>query len=346
LKYHLQTLAETGARWSDFGPYVPCLSPTGAVAFQATLPSGGSGLYLAEANTVHCLFELGFGPFSHFYSHPDLNQSQALCFYATLPNRVAGVYLSEGKQLTPLAETGKVFEEIGPLGPTLNENGEVAFRANLKNGQAGIFKASAQHGLSEIAKTGEDFSGFQGLPVISSSGEVLFRADLKNGKAGLFYWRSGQMMPLILTGEKCAELGAFPAWNAAGQVVFAATLHSGESGIFRLQTDQPSQTLKQIFSIASGFSHFRGALVNKAGKIIFFATPRGGQLGLFTGPDPVQDKLIGIGDSWQAAKVTEKMAEKVTDFALNAVSFNQQGQIALRIKLSNGQGLILRADPA
>ncbi len=346
MKYHLQTLAETGARWNDFGPYVPCLSQTGAVAFQATLSSGSSGLYLAQGNTVRCLFESGFGHFSHFYSHPDLNQSQVLCFYAALPNRVAGVYLSEGKQLTPLAETGKTFEEIGPLGPTLNENAEVAFRANLKNGQAGIFKASAQHGLSEIAKTGDRFSGFQGLPVINPSGEVLFRADLNNGAAGLFYWHSGQMIPLILTGERFAELGAFPAWNAEGQVVFAATLHSGESGIFRLQTDQPNQTLKQALSIESGFSHFRGALLNDAGQIIFFATPKGGQLGLFTGPDPVQDKLIGIGDSWQAAKVTEKVAEKVTEFALNSVSFNQQGQIALRLKLSNGQGLILRADPA
>jgi hypothetical protein len=119
-------------------------------------------------------------------------------------------------------------------------------------------------------------------------------------------------------------------------------LHSGESGIFRQQTNQPNQTLKQMLSIESGFSHFRGALVNDAGQIIFFATPRGGQLGLFTGPDPVQDKLLGIGDSWQAGKVTEK----VTEFALNTVSFNQQGQIALRLKLSNGQGLILRADPA
>ncbi|MGE3727168.1 MAG: choice-of-anchor tandem repeat NxxGxxAF-containing protein [Candidatus Sericytochromatia bacterium] len=346
MKYHLQTLAETGARWSDFGPYVPCLSPTGAVAFQATLPAGGSGLYLAQANAVHCLFESDLGPFSHFYSHPDLNQSQALCFYAVLPNRVAGVYLSEGKQLTPLAETGKTFEEIGPLGPTLNTHGEVAFRANLKNGQVGIFKASAQHGLSEIAKTGECFSGFQGLPVIKASGEVLFRADLNNGKAGLFYWHGGKITPLILTGERFSQLGAFPDWSAEGQVVFAAMLHSGESGIFRLQADQPSQTLKQIFSIESGFSHFRGALVNDAGKIIFFATPKGGQLGLFTGPDPVQNKLLGIGDSWQAAKVTEKVAEKVTEFTLNAVSFNQQGQIALRVKLSNGQGLILRADPA
>lgn len=336
MKYHLQTLAETGTDWADFGPYVPCLSETGAVAFQATLSAGGSGLYLAHANEITCLYESALGPFSHFYSHPDFNENQTLCFYATRPHQVSGVYLSRGKQLTPLAETGDRFDMIGPLGPTLNAKDTVAFRA-VQAGQAGIFKAATANSLTEIAKTGSFFKAFQGLPVLNKDGDVLFRADLENRQAGLFYWRNSEVFPLLLTGERFQQLGAFPAWNNAGSVVFAATLHTGESGIFRLNANQPSETVQAVLSSACGMEHFRGALINDAEDIIYFASSPKGGLGLFTGPDPAKDKLLSIGDSWQMAQVTE--------FALNAVSFNHQGQIALRIKLSNGQGLILRADP-
>ena len=36
----------------------------------------------------------------------------------------------------------------------------------------------------------------------------------------------------------------------------------------------------------------------------------------------------------------------VADFALNPVSFNDAGQVAIRATLANGRQLIVRADPA
>ncbi len=88
---------------------------------------------------------------------------------------------------------------------------------------------------------------------------------------------------------------------------------------------------------SSPFASFRGVLLNKKGTIVFYATPRGGELGVFTGPDPQSDRLIAIG--------APLFGSTVVDFALNPVSINDAGQIAIRVKLADERQFVLRADP-
>jgi len=71
--------------------------------------------------------------------------------------------------------------------------------------------------------------------------------------------------------------------------------------------------------------------------VVFIATPRGGTLGLFAGPDPVADRILALGDPLFGSTVTE--------FASNPVSVNAAGQVAVRVRLTEGRQLILRADP-
>jgi hypothetical protein len=68
------------------------------------------------------------------------------------------------------------------------------------------------------------------------------------------------------------------------------------------------------------------------------ATPRGGSLGLFDGPDPDADGILAIGDPL--------LDTAVEDFAANPVSVNAHGQVAIRGSLADGRQVILRADPA
>jgi hypothetical protein len=77
--------------------------------------------------------------------------------------------------------------------------------------------------------------------------------------------------------------------------------------------------------------------VDSAGRVVFYATPRGGAHGIFSGPDPTRDRVLAIGDP--------TLGSTLTDFALNPVSINAHGQLALRVELADGRQAILRADP-
>ena len=76
--------------------------------------------------------------------------------------------------------------------------------------------------------------------------------------------------------------------------------------------------------------------MNSEGTIGFRAPlPVGGD-GIYTGPDPEHDRIFAIGD--------QLLDSTVTGFALNPVSINDAGQLAIRIALESGRQLIVRAD--
>ena len=88
----------------------------------------------------------------------------------------------------------------------------------------------------------------------------------------------------------------------------------------------------------AGFESFRGALINSADELVFYATPIDRQLGIYTGPDLPSDCLLEVGG--------RLFGSTVAGFALNPVSINGSGQLAIRVVLESGRQLILRADPA
>jgi hypothetical protein len=121
--------------------------------------------------------------------------------------------------------------------------------------------------------------------------------------------------------------------NEEGMVAFGATLRTGGSGIFAV-TDGG---VTDLVAATAPFDGFRGALVNRTGLVAFSATARGGRLGVYAGADPVADRIIALGDPLFGSAVTE--------FALNPVSVNEAGQLAIRVRLADGRQTILRADP-
>ncbi len=71
--------------------------------------------------------------------------------------------------------------------------------------------------------------------------------------------------------------------------------------------------------------------------MVRIATPRGGSLGLFAGPEPEADRILAVGDPL--------FGSTVADLASNPVSVNAAGQVAVRARLADGRQLVLRADP-
>lgn len=329
--YGFTIIAETGDRFIDFSPYVASINNKGTVAFQAESANGITGIYSGDGVSLNIISESAGSKFKKFYSHPDINDNEEYCFYAELNTGTQGVFLLKNNETVTLTETDTIFKSIGPLGPTMNEEGGVAFRADLNSGNSGVFIGSNK-GVRKIADTGTKFNDFFGLPVINDSGTVAFRALMKNGVQGIFASNDESYQVITDTKSEFTDFGRFTGVNDAGTFVFNASLKNGNSGIFTI-----SNGIKiTIADTANGFESFRSALINNSGNIIFYAVPREGKEGIFKGNDPVNDKIISLGDTMFDSPVTE--------LALNPVSLNDNDQIALRIKLEDSRQMIVRAD--
>jgi hypothetical protein len=213
----------------------------------------------------------------------------------------------------------------------MNEAGAVAFRADRAEGVSGIFVGDSA-GVTTVADTEGDWSGFHGLPVINTAGTVVFRADRRDGVQGIYAGREGSVRVIVETTEDMFEtLALFPSVDDGGAVAFAATLRAGGAGIFTVDEGR----VIPLIDTESGFEAFRGALISSAGAVAFIATPRGESPGLFAGPDPEADRILALGD--------QLLGSTVEDLAANPVSVNAAGQLAVRASLTDGRQLIVRA---
>lgn len=328
-RYALTPIAESGDRFADFAPYVASINNAGVVAFQAALRGGGSGVFTGSGGAITSVVETGDGPLAEVCSHPDINADGAICFYAARRPTGHGVFLVRDGRTIPVADTR------GPLGPTMNDAGLVAFRVGPDTGE-GEIRTGDGRTTTLVAQSGDCFSRFLGLPVVNGRGAVALRADLATGGQGLYVGDGGDggaLTTIVETGERFAQLGSFPILNDAGTVAFSAVLRSGGAGVFAAAGGR----LETVIDSSGPFESFRGVLINNAGQVVFYATPRGGALGVFTGPDPATDRVISMGGPL--------LGSTVADFALNPVSFNDRGQLAIRARLADGRHFILRADP-
>lgn len=324
--YDVVPIAETGGRFVDFAPYVPAINDRGVVAFQAIASRGESGVYRVDGGSISPIFESSSRLATEVCSHPDIDLAGAVCFYAErMPGRRTVVLSQDGR-------TAILADDAGPLGPTMNDIGAVAFRADLESGASGIF--TGREGLvTPIAVTGDVFSAFHGLPVINSQGVVVFRADLRLGGQGIFTGDGGPPVVVAATGSAFRSLGDFPFMDDDGAVAFCADFAGGGSGAFVALAGH----IKMVIDTTGAFESFRGGLLSEGGRLIFYGTPRGEDLGIFTGRDPRRDCVLAIGGPLFDSTVVE--------FALNPVSINRIGQIAIRVRLANGREFVVQADP-
>jgi len=327
----LTVVAVTGERFSTFAPYVASVNDAGLVAFQAALRDGGSGVFAGDGGEVEEL--VGRSLHSGVTSHPDVNGAVDTSFYGELPRGGQGTFLHRDGRLQIVADTHGAIASIGPLGPTMNEAGTVAFRADSTNGASGVFAGDGS-AITTVADTNGPWSRFHGLPVITHDDTVVFRADRKDGVHGIYACREGSIRTVAETEEQFESFSLFPSANDRGTVAFAATLRGGAAGIF---TDDAGR-ITRVTETDGAFEAYRGALITGLGDIVMIATPRGGSLGLFDGPNPDADRILALGDSL--------LDTTVDDFAANPVSINACGQVAIRANLADGRQAIFRADPA
>ena len=321
-------VATTGEQFSEFGPYAAAVNDAGVVAFQAVLPDGGSGVFTGDGGTVVEVVSPTL--LAGVTSHPDVTGTGAVSFYGVMLDGSQAVFLFHDGDLQSVADTRGSFALVGPTGPTMNEARAVAFRADPARGISGVFAAD-RSGVLAVADTEGGWSRFHGLPVIDEAGSVVFRADRAEGVEGIYAARGPDIRTVAETGEAFESLALFPSVGDDGTVAFAATIHGRGAAVVTVDDGHV-----EIVDTEGAFESFRGALI-AGGRVVRIATPRGGKLGLYGGPDPAADRILAIGDRASGSTVVE--------FAANQVSINRAGQLAVRAILADGTQLILRADP-
>lgn len=330
-RWSLLPIATTGPRFGDFGPYAASVNAAGVVAFQATLVDGRTGVYVGDGGGPSAVVEAGARGLRAVTSHPAIDACGRVAFFGETDRGEPALYFGGPDGVEAVVRAPAHVAAIGPLGPTMNEAGSVAFRADTGQGRAGVFHWRA--GRVDRLAEAEGGGGFEGLPVVNEAGAVVFRTRRADGGAAIHVWRDAAVTMAVETGPVFATLGRFPDVNTHGAIVFAGSLTGGGSGIYVVSDGR----LETIVASADGSVAFRGALINDAGRVVYFGTPRGGALAIYGGPDPVDDRVVGLGDAL--------FGSVVSDLALNPVSYNGAGQLAIRLAFTDGHQRIVRASP-
>jgi len=320
-------IAWTDSRLVDFAPYVPAIDDDGSIAFQATRADGSHAILVHRAGRLETVASTGTR-FSRFISHPALDEAGAVCWFAEDQGHKTALLCSSDGAVASVQSEGEILGAIGPLGPTASE-GRIAFRADRADGRAAVFLQD-RGSLIEIAAAEGEVAGFQGLPVVSA-GDVLFRVDLVNGGSAIDLWHQGKIERVAVTGPRWVDLGRFPIMTPGGSVAFVATCRDGSMGMF---SGKPG-AIEALPLEASKFESLRGGLITDGSHICVYATPPGGSLGIYFGD--TDRPVLEIGRPLEGSVVAE--------FALNPVSINRRGQVAVRVSLDDGRQTIVRIDP-
>jgi len=339
--------------------YDAYINNAGTVSFISGTNNLGLGIYTGSGGPIATIADANdpFSPFSKFET-PVINNSGTLAFPAFLKAEAGGgsgifVASSDGSIKTLYDTQSGPFSGFGsiPFGTLtgINDGGRVTFEADLNAGGSGIFTGVIGEPPTQIAAvpatSPAGFKPFVAFPSINNSGTVSFLAAGLTGGPGL-YTGNGGSLNTSADSNPSSPFNAFygNAINNKGTVAFSAGLKDNSQGIF---TSSGNQTAK-IVDTTGSFKQFNfpsqpnsTLSINDEGTVAFVGKLNAGSTGIFTGPDPVADKVIGTGDLLDDSTVTNLI---LSDRALN-----NSDQVVFVATLTDANGTtheaVYRAEP-
>jgi hypothetical protein len=299
----------------------------GDIAFRtARVPRRGTqliqGIYRANADgkKLTTIIEVGDG-FDFLGQIPSINDEGQVSFaLRDFTQRgqnfleTQSVMRGSGMKPTTIAKTADDFNRFG-FEPTVNNDGVVAFKADLDtfdtfDNDNGLFSGRdgkraniTTHYLSSTSQ----FSEFSTLsrPSINNLGNIAFEESVDSGTSGIFV-TDGSSFKTIAAPDPNVNVGR-PNLNDSGTVVFhrffndraGEELVSGNGGPLTVIADTSGPF--QSFGFFFGFT---APALNNNGDVAFLADLDSGGSGIFVGPDPVGDRVIGTGDTLDGSVVT------------------------------------------
>ena len=238
--------------------------------------------------------------------NPSINDLGEVSFAARLARGDEVIMRGDGKKLTVIASTKKDFNFFG-FDTSVNNSGVVAFKAELDEAlgfDEGLFSGDGGRVTTHYLASTSQFDGDDSRPSINNLGQIAFRESI-DFQSGIFVTDAGGFRT-IAAPEPDRSFGA-PVLNDAGTAAFLMSFTDPDSGEFvtAIVTGDggPLTTVADTRGPYGDFG-FRPPSLNNAGDVAFQATLDDFTTsGIFTGPDPVEDKVIVTGETLDGATV-------------------------------------------
>ncbi|MBC7806205.1 MAG: hypothetical protein H7145_08645 [Akkermansiaceae bacterium] len=344
--YQYGIVAQTSVdTYRAFG--TPTLSEFGTVAFRADQTDGTFRLLLGRPGQLKIVATAGPAEtFSRFATTaPSLGKfGQRIAFTATLNAGGSAVYLwtnGSTPTLTAIADTTDASQYVSVAAPSVGRDGFVAFLGGLKSGGQGIFVGDGTETLTiaDNVSAGSLFSSFS-APSLNGKDTVAFAAQLTDGTSGIYRYQ-GQALGTVAdsTGTLATFSFSNPALSTpyfgAESLAFTARFDVGGAGVFR--ADVATGALTPVADSTGAYANITLPSLNSFGKPAFLATLDAGGSGIFTGADPVADKVVQTGDAL--------LGSTVNSVSLSQDAINDFGQVAFQVSLADGRRMIVIATP-
>lgn len=238
--------------------------------------------------------------------NPSINDSGEVSFAARQAKGDEVIMRGDGKKLTVIASTKKDFNFFG-FDTSVNNSGVVAFKAELDEDlgfDEGLFSGDGGRVTTHYLASTSQFDGDDSRPSINNLGQIAFRESI-DFQSGIFVTDAGGFRT-IAAPDPDRSVGE-PVLNDAGTAAFQMSFTDPDSGEFvtAIVTGDggPLTTVADTRGPYGDFG-FRPPSLNNAGDVAFQATLDDFTTsGIFTGPDPVEDKVIVTGETLDGATV-------------------------------------------
>lgn len=345
ITYEFTLIADTTGPFSGFGHSVS-INNAGVVAFNAGLDAGGVGFFTGSGGAITTIADSN-GPISTFTGGVGaINDSGTVAFFATLDQGTRGIFAGNGGPLTTIATQGGPFTSAFGFTPSINNAGTVAFTTGLVAGGSGVFTGSGGP-VTTVATTAGAFNTVQN-PDINNSGAVAFSGAFDTSVANQYVARgTGEPFTIIAqSGSGFGLLGLLNvALNDSGTVAFRASFPGG-IGYFTGTGGPATPVTDSTGALHITFAYNQIAL-NNDGDVAFLAGLDAGGEAIFTGPDAIDDRVIGQGDALFGSTVGHPLFPFLTtgNIGFFRDGINDSGQIAFWAHLTDGREVVVRATP-
>jgi hypothetical protein len=350
-RYSFTRIADDTTTAAEVGVAPAALNDAGEVAFMAGLQPGPTGVFLGSggplttvADTSGAFDRLGFRNFSTQLAggFASINGGGQATFAGHMRDGRTG-YFADVDGVVTIADAtppnlrfeGDVFSS-GSGSPTTVE---AIVLINQRARQAIVVGNGGP--LTTIADASLTFAALDLSPRVNASGVVAFHGTRRDGSEGIFTGNGGALTMIVDSSGPFAAFTDAPAISDTGDVLFQATRRASDTsprvqGLFLSHVG----TITTVVDDTGAFISFGFApAVNARGQVAFEGTTRSGLVGIFTGGNPREDRVIAIGD--------ELDGSTVLDLSTSAfrTSLNNKGQIAFTAQLADGRTGVYRADP-
>jgi hypothetical protein len=322
------------------------LNDDGLVAFVALRPGGVTGVFIGRGGAITTVADTS-RTFT-FFGLPGINGRGQATFFANKGDHLGGYYAGLDGVTTIVENRGAVLGSGGDIFSSPSGTFSTVNIVPRLPRQPQVIIVGDGGRAIRIADTSGLFQGLDLDPRVNASGRVAFHAMRRDFSDGIFVGRGGAVTIIADTSGPFASFKDSPAINDRGDVLFQAGVNAPDGSLIAGLFLSRHGEIRTVLDSTGAFGDFGGAPgLNARGQVAFQGTanpnpnvPDATRLtGIFTGGDPVADRVLAVGDAIDGSTVSS------FDRLSFASSLNNGGQIAFLVSLADGRTGVYRADP-